>query len=113
MVPAYEAVHTAMTDLSGVRQKLSGTGGGGSADDKETAEDAALDAAMKVVKGLRTVRDELIGDVPAELVRATQWQRSALDSLSDTLLVDALKAIRAAAIRHAAALVDEKVTATR
>ena len=110
MVPAYEAVHTELSNLGTVRKKLSGTGGGGGADDKETAEEAALDAAMKVIKGLRTVRRGLTAEVPAELVRATQWERSVLDDLRDTLLVDALKAIREAAKPHEKALVDERVS---
>lgn len=111
MVPAYDAVHQAMNGLSGVRQKLTGTGGGGSADAKEKAEEAALDAAMKVIKGLRTVREGLKGDVPPELVRATQWQRSELDDLRDTELVDTLQGIRTVAKPYEAALVGERVTA--
>jgi len=87
---------------------LSGTGSKGYTDAKDLAEDAAVAAAMRVVKGLRTVQ---LNQYRAELAKAAAYDKSELDRLRDEALVKALEAIAEAAATVKDELAEERVKA--
>jgi hypothetical protein len=108
LLPAYEQARQLLADLDAVGTTLAGTASQGYTDAKDQAEDEAVAAAMRVVKGLRNVQ---LNHYRPELAKAASYQKSALDGLRDENLVQALEAIGAAAAPVATELADERVTA--
>jgi len=108
LLPDYLKVQQLLADFDAVGKTLAGTGSQGYTDAKDRAEDAAVAAAMRVVKGLRNVQ---LNEYRPELAKAAGYQKSDLDRLRDENLVKALEAIAAAAAPVADELLAERVTA--
>ncbi|MDO7851687.1 hypothetical protein [Hymenobacter convexus] len=110
MVPDFLKVQQLLADFDAIGTALAGTSNRGNTDAKDRAEDAAVVAAMRVVKGLRNVQ---LNQYRPELAKAAGYQQSDLDRLRDENLVKALEAIAAAATGVAAAAMAERVMAKR
>jgi hypothetical protein len=108
LLPDYLKVQQLLADFDAVGTALAGTGSQGYTDAKDRAEDAAVAAAMRVVKGLRNVQ---LNAYRPELVPVAGYDKSDLDRLRDENLVKALEAIAQAAAPLATELAEERVTA--
>lgn len=108
MLPDYLRLTGLLADAGTVGTTLSGTGSKGYTDAKDLAEDLAVAAAMRVVKGLRTVQ---LNTYRPELVAVAAYTKSGLDRLRDENLVTALAAVAKAAAPLAAELAAERVKA--
>lgn len=108
LLPAYEQVRKLLADFDATGTTLAGTGSQGYTDAKDQAEDEAVAAAMRVVKGLRNVQ---LNKYRPELAKAAAYDKSDLDRLRDENLVKALEAVAQAAALVADELAEERVTA--
>lgn len=108
MVPDFVKVQGLVKNFDDIGTTLGGTGSKGYTDAKDKAEDVAVAAAMRIVKGLRTI--QLNGYRP-ELAKAAGYDKSDLERLRDENLVTALEAIAKAAATVADELADERVKA--
>jgi hypothetical protein len=107
LLPAYQQVQRLLADFDAIGTALAGTGSKGYTEAKDRAEDEAVTAAVRVVKGLRNVQ---LNKYRPALAKAAGYQHSELDKLCDENLVTALEAIGAAALA-ATELREERVTA--
>ena len=108
LVPDYVALQQALAGVDGKAQRVSGVGSEGYTDAKDAAEEAALDAAVSVLQGLRALQL----DAPRpELTKVAGYTRSGLDKLRDQALADALAEITDVAAPLA--LAEEQVTAAQ
>ena len=110
LLPAYQALETALAALDGKAQRRSGLSSAGYTEAKDLAEVAVLDAAMPVVQGLKALY--LDGGHPA-LGKVADHTRSGLDGLRELAQVAALEDVYATALPLAAALAEELVTAAQ
>ena len=108
LVPDYLKVQGLVKNFDDIGTTLSGTGSQGYTDAKDRAEVAAVAAAMRVVKGLRTIQ---LNEYRPELAKAAGYHKTDLEHLRDENLVTALEAIAKAAATVAAELAEERVTA--
>jgi hypothetical protein len=110
MVPDFTKVLGLVKSFDTIGTTLSGTGSQGYTDAKDLAEDVAVAAAMRVVKGLRTIQ---LNSYRPELAKAAAYDKSDLDGLRDEALVRALEAIAEAAAPVADELAEERVKDTQ
>ncbi len=108
LLPDYLRLTALLADAAAVGTTLSGTNSRGYTDAKDLAEDGAVAAALRVVKGLRTV--QLNAHRP-ELAAVAAYTKSGLDRLRDENLLTALAAVAKAAAPLAAELAAERVKA--
>lgn len=108
MLPDYLRLMGLLADAETIGATLSGTGTKGYTDAKDKAEDLAVAAALRVVKGLRTVQ---LGTHRPGLVAVADYTKSGLDRLRDEALTKALTAVANAAAPLATELAAERVKA--
>ncbi|SDY21577.1 hypothetical protein [Hymenobacter psychrophilus] len=108
LLPDYETLQQALAEVDTQAQARSSTGTAGYTSAKDAAETAALDAALVVVNGLRTL--QLDTPRPA-LAKVAAYSPSALTKLRDQAQADALIEIGTVAAPLAAELAAELITA--
>ena len=110
LVADFAALDAALGQYGTTAQALAGGGSTGYTTAKDLAEVAVLDAAMPVLRGVKALQLDAPNPALAKLAAHT---RTTLDELRGQLQVDALRALHAQALAHAAALADERVTAAQ
>ena len=108
LLPDFQKLGALLATLDQVGGQVSGSSPQGYTDAKDLAEDAAVAAALRVVKGLRVV--QLTTPHP-DLAAVASFTKSGLDRLRDQNLVNSLDAVRTAAQAYAADLAAEGITA--
>lgn len=108
LLPDFQKLGTLLATLDQVGGQVSATGTQGYTDAKDLAEDAAVAAALRVVKGLRVVH---LTTPHPDLAAVAGFSKSGLDRLRDQKLVDSLDAVRTTAQAHAPDLAAEGITA--
>jgi hypothetical protein len=110
MVPDFEALNEALGQASTQGAALAAGGSTGYTQAKDLAEIAVLDAAMPVLQGIKALQL----DAPdPELAPLVAYTRTTLDELRGLTQVKTLRALHTAALAHAPALADERVTAAQ
>jgi hypothetical protein len=109
MLPNYTLLSTALDELDAKVQQRSGQGSRGYTEAKDLAEIAALDAAMPVLQGVKTLAHD--GQHPA-LGQLAKHTRSSLDGLRGPTQVATLEDLHSQALAVAAELAEERVTAS-
>lgn len=110
MVPDFEALNEALGQAGTQGTALAAGGSAGYTEAKDLAEVAVLDAAMPVLRGIKALQLDAPDPVLAPLAAHT---RTSLDELRGLMQVKTLRALHTAALAHAAALAEERVTAAQ
>ena len=110
LVPDYTALQQALAAVDGKAERQGSAGSEGYTDAKDKAEDLALDATTPVLQGLKAL--QLDAPQP-ERAKVAGYTRAALEKMRDQALADALADIGRVAAPLAAALAEERVTATQ
>lgn len=107
MVPDYTRLDTALAGLDAKLQKQTGQGSQGYTSAKDQAEVRALDAAMPIVQGIKTLYRE--GGYP-DLAVLAKYTRAKLDDMRGSVQVAALEELHKQAGALKSELAEEMVT---